>query len=133
MTEQFKHPRFASINTGRSASSDTGTTKPVSGRRHLAGQKSGPFPHAAHAALLGSGGNVGRYDPHEVQRQFPVRWKAYIRALYVNIDHVQRVFPVSERTARKWWNGETGANGSNVAIAVLEHPVAAPRLLFAAE
>ena len=73
------------------------------------------------------------YDPHAVHRDFPDRWQAYIRANYRHLGHVQQVFGVSERTARKWWNGETGANGGHVAIAVNEHPVAAPRMLFAAE
>jgi len=40
-------------------------------------------------------------------------------------------FPNARRA--KWWGGETGANGGYVAIAVNEHPVAAPRMLFAAE
>ena len=73
------------------------------------------------------------YDPHAVHRDFPDRWQTYIRANYRHLGHVQQVFGVSERTARKWWNGETGANGGHVAIAVNEHPVAAPRMLFAAE
>jgi hypothetical protein len=91
------------------------------------------FPHAAHAAVLGRGDSIPVYDPHRVHREFPERWQAYIRANYRNLNHVQQVFGVSERTARKWWKGETGANGGHVAIAVNEHPVAAPRMLFAAE
>ena len=74
-----------------------------------------------------------RYDPYQVHRAFPSRWQAYIRANFRNIPHVAHVFNVSERTARKWWNGETGANGGHVAIAVNEHPVEAPAMLFAAE
>jgi hypothetical protein len=73
------------------------------------------------------------YDPHQLHREFPERWSTYIRSNFRSLAHVTQVFPVSERTARSWWKGETGANGANVAIAVNEHPVAAPRILFAAE
>ncbi len=96
-------------------------------------QKSGAlhdFPHQHHAELLNRG---RRYDPHQVHRDFPARWQAYIRASFRNIAHVTQVFEVSERTARKWWAGETGAVGGHVAIAVNEHPETAPAMLFAAE
>ena len=96
-------------------------------------QKFPDFPHAAHAAALGSGDPVGAYDPHAVQREFPMRWQAYIRANFRNLLHVQQVFGVSETAARKWWNGKGGVNGSYTAIAMREHPVAAQRMLFAAE
>jgi hypothetical protein len=88
------------------------------------------FPHAAHAAALA---RAERYDPQRVHREFPERWQAYIRANYRNIGHVTQVFRVSERTARKWWAGETGAVGGHVAIAMNEHPAIATRMLFAAE
>jgi hypothetical protein len=94
---------------------------------------SGSFPYAAHSAILNRGDSAPVYDLHRVHREFPNRWQAYIRANYRNLNHVQQVFGVSERTARKWWKGETGANGGYVAIAVNEHPVAAPRMLFAVE
>ena len=100
---------------------------------NVSAQMSDSFPHAAHNTILGRGDSVPVYDPHRVHREFPDRWQAYIRANYRNLNHVQQVFGVSERTARKWWKGETGANGGHVAIAVNEHPVAAPRMLFAAE
>lgn len=73
------------------------------------------------------------YDPQKVHREFPERWRSYIRANFRNLRQIQEVFGVSERTARKWWDGETGANGGHVAIAVIEHPVEAPLMLFAAE
>lgn len=88
------------------------------------------FPHQQHAELLNRG---RRYDPHQVHRDFPARWQAYIRASFRNIAHVTQVFEVSERTARKWWAGETGAVGGHVAIAINEHPETAPAMLFAAE
>lgn len=73
------------------------------------------------------------FDPYKVQREFPARWQAYIRANFRNISHVAHVFQVSEKTARNWWTGATGANGAHVAIAVNAHPEHAPRMLFAAE
>ncbi len=91
---------------------------------------SGDFPHAAHTEILERGNH---YDPHKVHREFPARWQAYIRGNYRNIGHVTQVFQVSERTARKWWAGETGAVGGHVAIAINEHPETAPVMLFAAE
>lgn len=104
-----------------------------SGSENWSAQKSGAFRHASHADVQGRDASVPAYDPHQVHREFPDRWQAYIRANYRNLMHVQQVFGVSERTSRKWWNGETGANGGHVAMAVNEHPVAAPRMLFAAE
>ncbi|MFB9149552.1 hypothetical protein [Roseovarius ramblicola] len=74
-----------------------------------------------------------RFDPHKVHRQFPERWQRYIRSQYRSLAHVCQVFDVSEKTARNWWNGTTGAVGGHVAVAVQEHPVEAPRMLFAAE
>ena len=74
-----------------------------------------------------------RFDPYKVHREFPARWQAYIQANYRNIGHVVQVFQVSEKTARNWWTGATGANGAQVAIAVHEHPEQAPVMLFAAE
>ncbi|AVO37371.2 hypothetical protein [Pukyongiella litopenaei] len=83
-----------------------------------------------------SGENSGpksRFDPYKVAREFPLRWQAYIRASYRSVGHVVQVFQVTEKTARNWWNGVTGANGAHVAIAVNEHPEQAPLMLFAAE
>lgn len=98
----------------------------------LSAQKSGGFSGADGDDFLGRGGGMPGFEPRRVHEEFPDRWRAYVRANYRNLGHVQQVFAVSERTARKWWNGETGANGGHVAIAVNEHPVAAPRMLFAA-
>jgi hypothetical protein len=122
---------------------DFGTDGVVSATEQKSGQKydsgnmsaqmSGAFPHAAHAALLERGAVVPGYDPHQVQRAFPARWQGYIRANFRNLGHVQQVFGVSERAARKWWNGEGGVNGSYVAIAKKEHPIQAEQMLFAAE
>ena len=79
----------------------------------------------------GAAGAAGRYDPHKIHREFPGRWQAYILAHYQSLAHVCWVFDVCESTARKWWTGETGANGANVAIAINVHPVEAHEMLFA--
>lgn len=102
-------------------------------QENASAQKSGRFPHALHADILARGNPVPPYDPHLVHREFPDRWQSYVRANFRGLNHIQQVFGVSERTARKWWNGETGANGGHVAIAMREHPVQAQRMLFAAE
>ncbi len=77
--------------------------------------------------------DVSRHDPEKTHREFPGRWRAYILANYRNLKHVQQVFNVSERTARKWFAGETGCVGGHVAVAIIEHPVEAAQMLFAAE
>jgi len=73
------------------------------------------------------------FDPLKVQREFPARWQAFIKANFRHIAHVTQVFHVSEKTARNWWTGATGANGAHVAIAVNAHPEQAHIMLFAAE
>jgi hypothetical protein len=155
MNERSDQPQIVVVYSDGSSYPDADTVKGLADRGLLRGQRfeqmggqdvgqecrsenvsaqmSDSFPHAAHNAILGRGDSVPVYDPHRVHREFPDRWQAYIRANYRNLNHVQQVFGVSERTARKWWKGETGANGGHVAIAVNEHPVAAPRMLFAAE
>jgi len=71
-------------------------------------------------------------DPHATHRDFPDKWRAFIRAHYRDLRGIQLAFGVSERTARKWMAGETGCSGGNVALAVQLHPEAAPQMLFAA-
>lgn len=101
---------------------------------HMSGQKFRSEQKSAQKSENDSGqASATGCNPHQVHREFPDRWAQYIRTNYQDLHHVMRVFWVSERTARKWWSGETGASGGYVAIAVNEHPVAAPRMLFAAE
>ncbi|WP_224826266.1 hypothetical protein [Cognatishimia sp. MH4019] len=151
MSNSNDQPQIVVVYSDGSSYPTADTVKQLSDRGLLGGQKvehssaqtfrlenvsaqlSDKFPHAAHNEILGRGASMPAYDPHQVHREFPDRWQAYIRANYRNLNHVQLIFGVSERTARKWWKGETGANGGHVAIAVNEHPVAAPRMLFAAE
>ena len=109
-----------------SSSVDAGTEP----RLKSSGGLSGQFPHAAHTKILG---RARPYNPYQIARGFPDRWQAYIRASFRSIGHVARTFDVSEKTARNWWNGKTGARGAHVAIAVNEHPDTAPTMLFAAE
>lgn len=76
------------------------------------------FPHAAHAEILGRGGAL---DPHREAREFPDRWQRYIRAHFRDYASIQSAFGVCERTARKWFDGETGARGAHVAMALRQH------------
>jgi len=70
------------------------------------------------------------YDAYQVHREFRERWCAYITGNYRTIAHVARVFQVSERTARNWWNGQFGPNGGYVAVAMREHGDRAFQMLF---
>ena len=88
---------------------------------HLVGELSAP------------GGRHAGMDPHRIHREFPARWRAYILAHYSSLEEITKAFQVSEKTARNWWTGATGANGGHVAIAVQEHPEEAIHILFAAE
>lgn len=115
--QRFGHTSDQSLN--RSSGTENGSAL-LSGR----------FPYDAHAEALRRGHVVPPYKPHEVHKEFPERWRRYIRSNFSDLVHVQQVFGVSERTARKWWKGETGANGGHVAIAMRENPVAANRILF---
>lgn len=78
-------------------------------------------------------GASAQCDPYRVHREFPARWRAYIQANFRNISHVTQIFQVSEKTARNWWTGATGANGAHVAIAMNHNPEQASLMLFAAE
>lgn len=144
MTWDDRVERIAVLSSDGSISYiDADTLQRLTEREHLSdrlgrsgdrsGQRSGRFPRAAHDDILRRGDFVPPYNPHRVHREFPDRWQGYVRANYRGLGHVQQVFGVSERTARKWWNGETGANGGHVAIAMREHPVQAQQMLFAAE
>lgn len=74
-----------------------------------------------------------RLDPHKTHHDFPDKWRAYLHAAFRNHFDVAQTFQVSERAARRWWNGEGGVNGGYVAVAIETHPIEAPRRLFAAE
>lgn len=107
---------------------DPGTGPAGQSRGALPGGLPEGFPHAAHAAALA---RAPRLQPHQVHAEFPERWRAYIRAMYRDYREVTQAFGVCERTARKWWEGESGVNGGYVAVAMRTHPQEAAELLFA--
>jgi hypothetical protein len=62
---------------------------------------------------------------------FPDKWMGYLRANFDDAVHVARTFRVSERAARKWWDGVGAARGDKVLIAMRIHPEASQMLLAA--
>lgn len=87
--------------------------------------------HLAHAVPLAQ--KVGaRFDPDQAHRDCPSLWMGYCRANYQGYRHIMQVFPVSERTARKWWGGETAANMRHVATAYKMHPDQMQQILLIA-
>lgn len=99
---------------------------------NLSGEKSGVFPHAAHAHLLGHGASAATFDPHIILREFPSRWQGWMSTYGGNRRLVQRDYPVCEKTTRNWEKGIGGVNGGHVAIACHLYPDTAPRFLFGA-
>lgn len=106
---------------------DPGTAAGGESRGALSGGLPAGFPHAAHAAALTRG---PRLEPYRVHAEFPERWRAYIRACFRDYREVCQAFGVCERTARKWWLGESGVNGGYVAVAMRTHPREAAAMLF---
>lgn len=98
---------------------------------HGSGRKSVPlgrdFPHAVHDAALRR--PDATLDPYAMQRAFPERWQTYLHENFRDIGHVCRAFNVTDKAARRWWNGEGGANGAYTMIAMALHPVQARRVL----
>ena len=70
-------------------------------------------------------------DPFHLAREFPARWQRYIQTNFRNTDQVAQCFGVSERAARKWWDGEGGPKGAPVAMALVLHPESATQILLA--
>lgn len=89
---------------------------------------------AGHLAVV-PGGKPGRtlkaFDAVGFQRDFPELWRDFLRQNFRGPVHVAHDFGVSERAARKWWDGIGGPRGAAVAQAVMQHPEAAA-MLFAA-
>lgn len=71
-------------------------------------------------------------DPWSIARDFPDRWRAYLRAHFRNHTQVAAAFEVTERAARKWWEGDGACNGAKVVVALRLHPDTAPAMLLAA-
>lgn len=70
-------------------------------------------------------------EPYRILRDFPDQWQAYLRAHFASIADAALAFGVSERAARRWWDG-AGPRGAFVAIALQLHPESAPAYLLAA-
>lgn len=68
-------------------------------------------------------------DAYRINRDFPQRWQAYLRAHFACINDAALTFGVTERAARRWWNG-AGSRGPFVTIALRLHPVSAPAYLL---
>lgn len=72
------------------------------------------------------------FDLHHYRIVFPDRWMEFLHAHFRDHVHVAFVFGVSERAARKWWEG-VGAPRAEFALAACKHiPGAADFLLEAA-
>lgn len=77
-------------------------------------------------------GQMSVSDPYQLHRNFPKRWQSYLHDTYRNAAHVRDVFRVDDRTARKWWKGETGCVGGYVAVAFNLDPQGVSEMLMAA-
>jgi len=91
------------------------------------------FPHSApRMAPLSPeqlSGQVVKLEPYRVLRDFGVQWQAYLRAHFASITDAALAFGVTERAARRWWDG-SGPRGAFVAIALRMHPETAPGYLL---
>ena len=103
---------------------------------------SSPCPNAATAGGGVSSGNGCEpangqfaglpFDLHHYRVVFPDRWMEFLHAHFRDHIHVAFVFGVSERAARKWWEG-IGAPRAEFALAACKHiPGAAEYLMEAA-
>lgn len=70
-------------------------------------------------------------DPLAFYRAFPDRWMAFLHAHFRDPIHVAFVFGVSDKAARKWWEGVGGPQGDKVGLALVIVPEAAAMLLAA--
>lgn len=70
--------------------------------------------------------------PYRIQRDFPEQWQTYLHAHFDSIGAVALAFGVTERAARRWWQG-AGPRGAFVVIALRIHPQSAPGYLLGAE
>lgn len=91
------------------------------------------FPQSGRDGLDGSGGgfsgNVVSLDAYRINREFPDRWQAYLRAHFGSIAEAALAFGVTERAARRWWDG-AGTRGAYVVIALRTHPETAAAYLL---
>ena len=61
-------------------------------------------------------------DPHRFRALFPALWSKFLRAHFRDEMHAAYSLGVTERSARDWWVGRTGANGSAALYAVAAVP-----------
>ncbi|WP_394707849.1 hypothetical protein [Roseovarius pacificus] len=107
--------------------------------RDMSGVLPADFPHGPHRAALSRGagelpaaGARKLDDPFEVQKAMPEKWQAFVRDNFSDPRAVMDAFGVSERAARKWWNGEGGVNGAYLFYALRRWPEAVRAWLEAA-
>jgi len=74
-------------------------------------------------------GQVIPLEPYRVLRDFGGQWQAYLRAHFASITDAALAFGVTERAARRWWDG-AGPRGAFVVIALRLHPDTAPTYLL---
>lgn len=75
-------------------------------------------------------GQVVQLEPYRVLRDFSAQWQVYLHAHFDCINDAALAFGVTERAARRWWDG-AGPRGAFVAIALRMHPETAPAYLLA--
>ena len=61
-------------------------------------------------------------DPHRFRALFPHLWQAFLRAHFRDAMHAAYSLGVTERAARDWFEGKTGANGAAALYAVAMVP-----------
>lgn len=74
-------------------------------------------------------GQVVQLEPYRVLRDFGGQWQDYLRAHFASINDAALAFGVTERAARRWWDG-AGPRGAFVAIALRMHPDTAAAYLL---
>tara|TARA_R110002020_G_scaffold474099_3_gene704523 strand:- start:176 stop:502 length:327 start_codon:yes stop_codon:yes gene_type:complete len=87
-------------------------------------------PRAAPLSPEPLSGQVVQLEPYRVLRDFGGQWQAYLRAHFASINDAALAFGVTERAARRWWDG-AGPRGAFVAIALRMHPETAAAYLLA--
>lgn len=69
-------------------------------------------------------------DPWAVSHDWPDKWRAYLHEHFRSHMAVAQAFQVSERAARKWWEGDGSCRADKAAVAMALHPDTAPQMLF---
>ena len=77
------------------------------------------FPYSEHAQILHRG---VPFDPDRFRALFPDRWRAFLHAHHRSIKEVAAFYNVTDKAARKWWDGVGGPQGDKVALAAMTNP-----------